>query len=60
LAAELGEAYTRVTGDILLSSGVVAYLGAFTVTYREKCIADWIKLCVEVRLWCHHDKPTVT
>ncbi|EDQ84751.1 uncharacterized protein MONBRDRAFT_39136 [Monosiga brevicollis MX1] len=44
LATDLGETYTRVTGDILLSSGVVAYLGAFTVTYRQRCIEEWSKL----------------
>ena len=27
--------YTKVTGDVLLSSGVVAYLGTFTVDFRN-------------------------
>lgn len=31
----LGESYVRLTGDVLLSSGIVAYLGAFTVDYRN-------------------------
>ena len=30
-ARVLGERYDRITGDVLLSSGVVAYLGPFTV-----------------------------
>lgn len=34
-AKTLGEQYTNVTGDVLLSSGVVAYLGAFTVDFRN-------------------------
>lgn len=39
-AAEiLGQMYENITGDVLLSSGVVAYLGAFTVDYRQvSCI----------------------
>ncbi len=35
LAAKiLGEKYDNLTGDILVSSGVVAYLGAFTSAFR--------------------------
>ncbi len=30
----LGERYFNITGDVLLGAGVVAYLGAFTVTFR--------------------------
>ncbi|XP_011509795.1 dynein axonemal heavy chain 7 isoform X7 [Homo sapiens] len=36
-ALELGQLYINLTGDILISSGVVAYLGAFTSTYRQEC-----------------------
>ena len=31
----LGEKYINMTGDVLLSSAVVAYLGAFTVDFRQ-------------------------
>jgi dynein heavy chain len=31
----LGELYVKITGDVLLGAGVVAYLGAFTVNYRN-------------------------
>ena len=34
-ARVLGERYDRITGDVLLSSGVVAYLGPFTVDFRN-------------------------
>ena len=34
-AKDLGLQYENLTGDILLSSGVVAYLGAFTVAFRQ-------------------------
>lgn len=34
-ARVLGDRYDRVTGDVLLSSGVVAYLGPFTVDFRN-------------------------
>ena len=31
----LGEKYFNITGDVLLSAAVVAYLGAFTVIFRQ-------------------------
>jgi dynein heavy chain len=34
-AKVLGETYVRITGDVLLSAGFVAYLGPFTVNYRN-------------------------
>lgn len=34
-ARVLGDKYINITGDVLLSSGLVAYLGAFTVDYRQ-------------------------
>lgn len=39
-AKSLGEKYTNITGDVLLSSGVVAYLGAFTVDFRNVSAHD--------------------
>ena len=33
-AKTLGEQYFNITGDVLLSAAVVAYLGAFTVDFR--------------------------
>eukprot|EP00753_Platysulcus_tardus_P001934 PLAT11596.26.p1 GENE.PLAT11596.26~~PLAT11596.26.p1 ORF type:complete len:1497 (+),score=952.09 PLAT11596.26:361-4491(+) len=38
---ELGEQYDNLVGDILLSAGVVAYLGAFTSSYRASCVREW-------------------
>ena len=32
-AKELGEAYPALTGDSLLSAGIIAYVGAFTAGY---------------------------
>ncbi|KAI8996174.1 dynein heavy chain and region D6 of dynein motor-domain-containing protein [Gaertneriomyces semiglobifer] len=32
----------NLPGDILLSAGVVAYLGPFTKLYRQDCITQWI------------------
>lgn len=37
---------------MLVSSGVVAYLGAFTSAYRQNQIADWIRTCKELLIPC--------
>uniref|UniRef100_A0A667IFD0 Dynein axonemal heavy chain 3 n=1 Tax=Lynx canadensis TaxID=61383 RepID=A0A667IFD0_LYNCA len=42
---QLGIRYTNLTGDVLLSSGTVAYLGAFTVDYRARCQKQWLAQC---------------
>ncbi|KAM4697749.1 dynein axonemal heavy chain 3 [Rhinophrynus dorsalis] len=51
----LGIRYTNLTGDVLLSSGTVAYLGAFTVDYRQECQSQWQILCKEKKIPCSND-----
>ncbi|CAI5792110.1 dynein heavy chain 3, axonemal [Podarcis lilfordi] len=51
----LGIRYTDLTGDVLLSSGTVAYLGAFTVDYRTECQKKWLALCKEEKVPCSTD-----
>lgn len=42
LAIELKKAYQNLTGDILISSGLIAYLGAFTAAFRTSITDEWI------------------
>ncbi|KAK2870454.1 hypothetical protein Q8A67_024846 [Cirrhinus molitorella] len=51
----LGIKYTNLTGDVLLSSATVSYLGAFTVDYRVECQREWHKLCNEKNVPCSKD-----
>ena len=51
-ARELGQLYDNVTGDVLLSSGIVAYLGAFTVDFRLECVGEWHRLCLDKGILC--------
>lgn len=44
-ASNLQSVYENLTGDVLVASGVIAYLGAFTSYYREVGIKDWTKYC---------------
>lgn len=34
-AKDLAQQYENLTGDVLIASGVVAYLGAFTSAFRQ-------------------------
>ncbi|XP_037136748.1 dynein heavy chain 7, axonemal [Syngnathus acus] len=45
MAFALGKLYNNLTGDILISSGIVAYLGAFTSSFRQEQIEEWSSLC---------------
>nr|AML30858.1 axonemal inner arm dynein heavy chain 2 [Marsilea vestita] len=49
---ELGKVYRNLTGDVLLASGYVAYLGPVTLPYRERVMSEWIKACVTKNIPC--------
>ncbi|NXG19392.1 DYH7 protein, partial [Grallaria varia] len=51
-AKDLQEEYDNLTGDVLVSAGVIAYLGAFTAAFRQECTKDWSKLCQEKNIPC--------
>jgi dynein heavy chain len=34
----------NIVGDVVLSSGIIAYLGAFPINYRKEAIAKWYEL----------------
>ncbi|KAF7668491.1 hypothetical protein LDENG_00010030 [Lucifuga dentata] len=55
VSQQLGIRYINLTGDILLSSGIVSYLGAFTVDYRMECQQKWHALCQEKKIPCSDD-----
>ncbi|GAB0191735.1 dynein heavy chain 7, axonemal [Grus japonensis] len=54
-ALELGRQYINLTGDILISSGIVAYLGAFTSSYRQMQTKEWALLCKTKNIPCSDD-----
>jgi len=41
-ASSLNITYNNLTGDVLIASGSVAYLGAFTSAFRTDQTAAWI------------------
>ena len=48
----LSDQLINITGDILLSSGVIAYLGAFTAEYRVNCVNDWSHKTTSLAIPC--------
>jgi len=45
---ELGQKQELLTGDCLVASGCVSYLGPFTSSYRHELIKSWSKKIAEL------------
>jgi dynein heavy chain len=54
-AAKLQITYDNLTGDILIASSVIAYLGPFTAQFRQRIIQDWIEQCQARNITCSSD-----
>lgn len=52
-AENLGLVYDTLTGDVLVASGIVAYLGPFTTEFRSKQIIQWVQKCSSLGVVCH-------
>jgi hypothetical protein len=46
-ANQLGEAYANLTGDMLISAGMISYLGTFTMAFRDGIAESWVAQCKE-------------
>ena len=55
MASSLGEKLINITGDVLLSAGMVAYLGAFNVVYRLKRVTRLNFLNLVTFLFCRKE-----
>eukprot|EP00741_Cyanophora_paradoxa_P002212 tig00000555_g2144.t1 len=51
-AEELGAEYVDLTGDVLIASAVVAYLGAFTSSFRQQVVKEWVQHCKARKIPC--------
>ncbi|XP_069101059.1 dynein axonemal heavy chain 12-like isoform X1 [Argopecten irradians] len=54
-AANLQNIYDNLVGDVLISAGVIAYLGPFTLAFRDSCTVDWVKQCTERQIPCSQE-----
>jgi dynein heavy chain len=54
-AERLQQQYDNLTGDVLISSGVVAYLGPFVASFRSRIITDWSNECTQRKITCSQE-----
>ncbi|CAM6128435.1 unnamed protein product [Calypogeia fissa] len=47
---ELSGVYINLTGDTLVASGYIAYLGPVTLGYRERLLTSWSTACKEKKI----------
>lgn len=58
-ASQLEDRYTRLTGDVLISAGLLAYLGPFTAVYRQEQMAMWVSALRQYEIPCS-EHPTLS
>ncbi len=46
----ISHTYDHIIGDVLISAGIVAYLGAFTLDYRQVLIINFKFIIKSIRL----------
>ncbi|EER06065.1 dynein heavy chain, putative [Perkinsus marinus ATCC 50983] len=46
----LGTDYNNLSGDILIASGIIAYLGVFTASYRSDVMVQWLGKLQELKI----------
>ena len=56
---DLNEQYVNLTGDVLISAGIMSYLGPFTSLFREKQVTKWVSSCLDKGLPASA-KPSLT
>ena len=39
-----------MTGDVLISSGMIAYLGAFNSVFRDELASQWVEACLSKKI----------
>jgi dynein heavy chain, axonemal len=49
-ANSLSVTLKNLTGDVLLSSAVIAYLGAFTLAFRNQILSEWNLKCILMKI----------
>lgn len=47
---DLAIVYVNLTGDVLISAGMIAYLGAFDSVFRNELSSLWVKKCAEKKI----------
>lgn len=51
-AENLQTVFDHLAGDILISSGIIAYLGPYDFSYRRQLYLEWHQYCVSLNIPC--------
>ncbi|XP_063405511.1 dynein axonemal heavy chain 12-like isoform X3 [Mytilus trossulus] len=54
-ATNLQNIFDNLVGDVLIAAGVIAYLGPFTMAFRDECTKEWVKVCTEKKIPCSQE-----
>jgi dynein heavy chain len=52
VVVQLDNTLHHLTGDVLISAGIIAYLGAFTKMYRQEALLDWAQYLEKKKIPC--------
>jgi dynein heavy chain len=55
VAKETSERLVKLTGDVLLGVGSIAYLGAFTASFRASIVKEWVACSLRIGVPCSED-----
>jgi len=50
ISEKMAVVYVNLTGDVLISAGMIAYLGAFNSVFRDELAAEWVRQCEEKKI----------
>lgn len=50
MSEQLTVTYNNLTGDVLISSGMIAYLGAFNSVFRDELASQWVEACLSKKI----------
>jgi dynein heavy chain, axonemal len=50
MSEKMSVTYINLTGDVLISSGMIAYLGAFNSVFRDGLADQWVLQCKEQKI----------
>ena len=60
IASEAAEKRVKITGDVLLAVGAIAYFGAFTSSFRQEIVQEWVEFATKEKIDCSHEFSLVT
>lgn len=58
-AENLEDEYNVLLGNVLVSSGIIAYLGAFPKAFRDACVNTWVDQLLSANIPCFSNRERI-